>query len=66
MTVTYNAILYSNNKLIDKLPVTLRARAPITSGTRFRSVDPLCGNATEMEAKWYREQVEPCIVKEGK
>lgn len=66
MTVTYNAILDSKNKLLDGLPVTLRYPAPIKVGQKFKRVDPLCNNATEKEIRWYKEQIEPCIVKEEK
>jgi len=64
MTVTYNAILYSKNKIIDRLPITLKVGAPIKEGTRFRRVDPLCNNATEKEAHWYKTIVEPCVLKD--
>lgn len=60
--ITYNAIIYSTNKRLDRLPVSLKVGAPIASGSRFRSVRELCNNATEKEIRWYNECVLPCIV----
>ncbi len=63
MTVIYSAVLSSNIKVLDGLPISLRYPAPIETGMRLRSVDSLCKNATDDEKKWYELQVLPCLIK---
>ena len=61
--IRYNAILYKPGSSLDGLPIELHVGQGIDAGSRFRRVDPLCNNATEKEIRWYKENVEPCIVK---
>ena len=62
MTVIYNAKVCSNNPRIDGLPMELPVGIKITC--KIRDADKLKYDATNMEKRWYAEQVVPNIVED--
>jgi len=62
MTVIYNAKVSSKNKQIDGLPMELPVGVKVTC--RLCDVDKLKHDATDIEKRWYEEQVVPNVVKD--
>ena len=62
MTIVYNARVSSSNKQVDGLPMTLPVGTVVKC--KIKDVEPLCANCTDIERRWYEEQIVPNIVKE--
>ena len=56
MKIHYQATVHSDCKEIDGLPMQIAVGSKVTC--KIRDVQPLCDNATDDEAKWYKEQIE--------
>ena len=54
--IEYKAILKSDNPRLNNMPVRIKVGEQVTS--KFKWIQSLCRNATEIEAKWYKEQME--------
>jgi hypothetical protein len=62
MRVVYEGYIYSKNKKLDNLPVSIKVGAPVSG--KYRYVQPLCNNATVTEKKWYEEHIIPNVIKD--